>query len=169
MKYKKLRRWFKEIGLFVFIAIFFSVGVDLWRQQSIPVANAPNIIGKAIDGKSVDIFEISKEKPVIVYFWATWCPVCKFVSPTINLMNKVDSYEVIGISISSGTDERIKKYLEAHHYDFSNLNDLRGLKSKAWGIKVTPMIAIVKDGEIQFVTTGFTTPIGLLARIWFLK
>ncbi|EIK0773819.1 MULTISPECIES: protein disulfide oxidoreductase [Vibrio harveyi group] len=167
MKYKKLRRWLKEIGLFVFIAVVFSIGVDLWRQQSIPVANAPNIVGQSIDGKSVDIFEMSKEKPVIVYFWATWCPVCKFVSPTINLIDKMDSYEVIGVSISSGPDDRIAKFLESHHYDFSNLNDSRGLNARSWGILVTPTIAVVKGGQIQFVTTGFTTPIGLLARIWF--
>nr|WP_255199970.1 thioredoxin domain-containing protein [Vibrio diabolicus] len=73
----------------------------MWRQQSIPVANAPNIVGQSIDGKSVDIFEMIKEKSIIVYFWATWCPVCKFVSPTINLIDKMDSYEVIGVSISS--------------------------------------------------------------------
>ncbi|EIZ1172002.1 protein disulfide oxidoreductase [Vibrio vulnificus] len=166
MKHKKISHWLKEICVFVVIAIVFSIGLDLWRQQSIPLANAPNITGLSIDGESVDIFEMSKEKSVVVYFWATWCPVCKFVSPTLNWIDKFDSYEVIGVSIGSGHDERVARYLEAHHYDFSNLNDSRGAWSGSWGISVTPMIVVVKDGQIQFVTTGFTTPPGLLARIW---
>lgn len=37
----------------------------------------PSINLKTIDGKSVNTSELGFKGPVIISFWASWCPTCK--------------------------------------------------------------------------------------------
>lgn len=163
-KMSTAKYWIKECFFFVFIIMVFSVGMDLWRKQDMPISNAPPISGETLSGEEINVIEMSKEKPVIVYFWATWCSACKVVTPTINWFS--DMYQVVGIPIVSGDNKRVSAYLNAHEYDFININDPKGKISKEWGITVTPSILIINNGEVASVTTGVTTPWGLLGRLW---
>lgn len=131
-----------------------------------PAIEAPQISGVSNRGERIDVIEMSKEKPVVVYFWATWCVPCKFVSPTISWLSDSEDYDVVSVSIGSGSDERVSRFIDAHDYEFNNLNDSRGHLAKEWGVSVTPTIAFIKDGKIESVTTGITTPFGVLARAW---
>jgi protein-disulfide isomerase-like protein with CxxC motif len=51
-------------------------------------------------------------------------------------------------------------------YSFNNIDDPKGQLLTRWGVSVTPTIFIIKDGHVESITTGITTPPGLLARIW---
>lgn len=37
---------------------------------------APDFTVKTIDGKTVSLSQLSKDKPTVLYFFATWCPNC---------------------------------------------------------------------------------------------
>lgn len=165
-KKRTAKRLIKEILTYIVAFTVLSLAVDIWRKRDMPVLDAPQIVGVSNKGERIDVIEISKDKPVIIYFWATWCVPCKFVSPTISWLSGSDDYEVVGVSIGSGTNDRVSRFIDAHEYKFSNINDSRGLLGREWGISVTPTIVIVKDGKIESVTTGMTTPMGILARAW---
>ncbi len=100
----------------------------------------------------------------MVYFWATWCPACKFVSPSVSWLS--DYYEVVTVSGASGPQERVDQFMQAKGYQFNNINDPKSSIMQEWSISVTPTIYVLKDGEVSSITTGVTTPIGILARIW---
>lgn len=163
MMKRKLGRW-EETLLYILFAGLIMFAVDTWRTKDIPTFDVPPLAGITLSGERVNAIEMSKNEPVIVYFWATWCAACKFVTPTVNWFD--GEYQVIGVSLNSGGNERVKRYMKAKEYEFHNINDVRGDISKEWGIAVTPTIAIIKDGEIKSVTSGITTPIGLIARLW---
>lgn len=165
-KKRTAKRLIKEILTYIVAFTVLSLAVDFWRKRDMPVLDAPQIVGVSNKGERIDVIEISKDKPVIIYFWATWCVPCKFVSPTISWLSGSDDYEVVGVSIGSGANDRVSRFIDAHEYKFSNINDSRGLLGREWGISVTPTIVIVKDGKIESVTTGMTTPMGILARAW---
>ena len=168
MKKQRLKRsWIEESILYLLFAGVLVFAVDTWRTKDIPTFDVPHLAGNALSGQYLDVIEMSKDGPVIVYFWATWCAACKFVTPTFDWFG--NHYQVIGVSLNSGSDERVKRYMTAKDYTFNNINDLRGEISKQWGIAVTPTIAIIKDGEIKSVTSGITTPVGLIARLWMTK
>ncbi|WP_117232874.1 protein disulfide oxidoreductase [Vibrio maerlii] len=165
----KWKRRIREILFTLALITVLSFAMDVWRSQDMPQVELPEVQGFTTSGQVVDVITMSKEKPVLVYFWATWCPACKFVTPTVNWMSDSEHYSVVGIPISSGSDERVSRFLQAHDYQFENLNDPTGRISRQWGVSVTPTVVIVRNGEIHSATTGITTPPGLLARVWLAK
>ncbi|WP_039949004.1 protein disulfide oxidoreductase [Vibrio ichthyoenteri] len=160
--YRRLRKWAKELfGIIIIIGVV-SIVMDFYHGASMPSGVAPEIQAVALNGESIDVNALSHDKPVIVYFWATWCGACKWVSPTIDWF--AQDHQVVTVALSSGSDQRVKSYLEAKQHQFTVINDNSGRISRDWHLNVTPTIAIIKNGEIQFLTSGITTPWGLWLR-----
>jgi len=165
-KPSRLKKWGKELSGIVLIVAVVSYAMDFYYSANLPQGTAPPISGMTVQGEMIDAIEMSKSgEPVIVYFWATWCAACKFVSPTINQF--ANNHQVVSVALSSGSDERVKRFLGAKEYKFPVLNDSTGQISRDWKISVTPTIVIIKDGEIQHTSTGVTTPWGLWFRTLF--
>ncbi len=158
--------WLKEFCLALVIIAVASYAMDFYHSSSAPKGKAPEIQTVDINGNHIDVNALSKQGgTVIVYFWATWCGACKWVSPVIDWF--ANDHQVVTIALSSGDNARIQSYLDAKQYQFSVINDAQHPVSNEWGIRVTPTIAIVKDGEIKYLTSGITTPWGLWLRTRF--
>ncbi|PSW21887.1 protein disulfide oxidoreductase [Photobacterium sanctipauli] len=162
-KSSRLVRFAREAVLMMLIFIFFSTAVDIWRSQDMPKGDVPPLVMQTIQGETVDLIARSYEKPVLVYFWGTWCAVCRFVTPTINWLN--DDFDVVSIAVTSGDDRRLLGYLNHHGYDIATINDNKAKLMKQWGVSAVPSVVIVKDGEVSSITTGFSTPPGLWLRM----
>ena len=147
----------------VLVLIAVSTGLDVWRSQSMPQGAIPPLVAQSTTGEHIDLIARSHEKPVMVYFWGTWCSVCRFVSPTINWLD--GSYDVVSIAVNSGDNRRLNAYLGHHDYGFATVNDDRGSLMQQWGISAVPSVFIIKNGEVSSVTTGFSTPPGLWLRM----
>lgn len=163
----RLRKWMIELFLTVFFAGVVITGYNIYLQKDMPTGLSPQIIAQGLNGKRVDLLEQSKSKPVLVYFWASWCRVCQWTSPAVSKLSANDNYEVITVALSSGTDERIAAYLNAKGLEMPVINDDDGVISRNWAISVTPSFFIIRDGEIKSVSTGFITRFGLMARLYF--
>jgi len=161
----KAVRWIKEILKFTLIIMLFSIAIDAWRSREMPSTKMPSLSISTLEGDWVDIKKMSHDKPVLLYFWATWCPVCNFVSPSVNWLS--GSHQVVSVAITSGDDKRLGQYMAYKEYDFPVINDPKGKIGQAWGVAATPSIVIVKKGEISSITTGFTTPMGMWLRLYF--
>lgn len=161
----RLKKWSKELGLMMIVVVAISLLMDRYYSADMPDGDAPPIVATALSGETIDVIKASLEKPVIVYFWATWCGACRWVSPTINYF--ADQHTVVSVALSSGQDERVRQYMQAKQYQFSVLNDSTGHISRDWNIAVTPTIVIIKDGKIKSIATGITSPVGLWLRTLF--
>ena len=165
-KRKVKKSWGSRLRSILGYVVFFLVvgwGVDLWRAQELVSGKAPELTAVSVQGEEVDLLAMSQEKPVLVYFWATWCSVCSTVSPSVDFVS--NGYQVVTVALSSGPDERVQRYLGAKDYDFTVVNDEKGLISRQWGISVTPTLFVINKGEISSVTTGFTSPFGMWVRL----
>ena len=160
---KSIGKWVKEIFSYLLLFVIISWGVDYWRSQSMVSGNAPELVTISVQGEKIDLIALSKEKPVLVYFWATWCGVCTTVSPSVDFIS--EHYQVVTVALSSGEQSRVNQYLKAKDYQFNVVNDPKGLLSREWGVSVTPTLFVIDKGEIKSVTTGFTSPIGMWLRL----
>jgi thiol-disulfide isomerase/thioredoxin len=105
-------------------------------------------------------------KPIMIHFWATWCPVCKIEAPNIQRVSK--DYNVLTIASQSGSDEDIKKYLKDNNVDFKFINDYDNSYSEKFNITVFPTTLIYdKDKNLIFSDVGYTSTFGLYLRMWW--
>lgn len=154
------RRWVVDMAL-VLVVIF---GIHLWQTRDLPAGPAPELQGTMLDGKAMDLKDL-RGKPVLVHFWATWCPVCRTEEGSIDSL--AEDYSVLTIATGSGEVAEIEKYLAENDLDFPVLMDESGMKGVSWGIRGVPSSFVVDaDGQIRHVAVGYTTELGLRIRMW---
>ncbi|ABZ77826.1 alkyl hydroperoxide reductase/ Thiol specific antioxidant/ Mal allergen [Shewanella halifaxensis HAW-EB4] len=160
---RRLIGWVKQLLFMLVVLSVFSAALDIWRSRDLPKTALPNIQATTVQGQAVDLIAMSHEQPVLVYFWGSWCPVCNFVSPSVNMI--ADRYPVITVAMTSGTDEKLLKYLQHKGYDFAVVNDPSGELSQDWSMQLTPTLLVIKDGELAYYTSGFTSLPGMWWRM----
>lgn len=89
-------------------------------------------------------------KPMVVEFWATWCPPCRTSIPHLNEVYK--KYKDKGLVIVGITDEdnaTVRKFTKDNPIDYFPATDRNGKLSKEFGIQGIPHAVLVnKSGEI---------------------
>ncbi|WP_444898905.1 protein disulfide oxidoreductase [Microbulbifer sp. VAAC004] len=153
-----------KIVAFSMLAILVMAAVGYYQQRDLPKDTAPPLEGKTINGNLLNLKEMTTHGPVLIYFWGSWCPYCRIVSPKISELAR--EYQVLGIAMQSGDEDEVEKYMLRHNLKFPTINDPVGRISSRWGIKVTPtMIIVGNDGKIAWTTSGATTKLGLKLRM----
>jgi cytochrome c biogenesis protein CcmG, thiol:disulfide interchange protein DsbE len=129
-------------------AAFFGFGSD---------AKAPAVDFElpSLNGSMVRLSKFKGERPVLIYFWATWCPYCVAMRPDfIKLREKVgpSEMEILGINVG-GSDslERLKRYQEGHPVSWPILYDGDGKVMKAYKVQGIPLVVLVdKEGNVVY-------------------
>lgn len=158
---KKVYRWVVELTL---ILIVISA-VRFWIHRDIVSGTAPNINAPQLSGQHFDLSK-NTNRPILIHFWATWCPVCKLEQSTIE--NIAKDHAVITIAMQSGDNIEVSEFMQEEKLSFDVINDESGILSKTYNIRGVPVSFIVnKDNKIQFVEVGYTTELGLRMRLWW--
>lgn len=110
---------------------------------------------------------VQKDKPIIIHFWATWCPTCKIEASNIEKLSK--DYEVITIAIQSPHNDIIE-YLKDNDLTFNVVEDFDGGYLDKFKVKVFPTTFIYdKDMVLKFSEVGYTSTAGLYSRMALIK
>ncbi len=97
-------------------------------------------------------------KPIVLNFWASWCPPCKSEMPHFNKVYEETKDDVVFLMVDmvdgmQETEAKGKKYIEDNNFAFPVLFDTEESGAYAYGIRSIPTtIFINKDGNI---VTGF--------------
>ncbi|MGQ0539318.1 MAG: TlpA family protein disulfide reductase, partial [Gemmatimonadaceae bacterium] len=99
--------------------------------------SAPGAIVETLDGKSVDLKSYFGKVPVVIEFWATWCPNCKQLEPAFHSVAKkyAGKVRLLGVAVSVNQSvERVKAYADRHGLPLEVLYDRRGYASDAYEV-----------------------------------
>ena len=157
---RRLRRWFIE-GAILLLALYL---IHLWQTRDSIRGPAPALSAQLLSGAPFSL-ETPRDKPLLIYFWATWCPVCKLTSGNIDALT--DSHQVVSVAMQSGDAAEIGAYLREKGLRFPVIADPQGRISKAWRVKGVPTVYFVDtNGDIRFVSVGYISTLGIKARLW---
>lgn len=159
-----LKVWGKRVLTLLFFVVLI-MGIRAWQQRDMPSGLAPALRGVLLDGRTYAL-PTKPARPVLVHFWATWCPVCRAEQDSINTIAH-DHPDTITIAMQSGSSASVSHHLETEGLAFPVINDPDGTLSSAWGVHAVPASFILSpDGQIRFIEVGYTTGIGLRLRLW---
>ena len=163
-KFSRWTGWLLKILAYLVVVSIIMLAVDWYRSADVSTAIPDNSSTlRTLDGNTVSIVEQSYQAPVLLYFWATWCPYCEVVSPMVTSV--AEDHQVLTIAFSSGTDSAVSTFAAEQSYQFPIVNDETGVLARRWGVSVTPTLLVVRNGEVSSVTTGLTTSLGMRARL----
>ncbi|WP_426008527.1 protein disulfide oxidoreductase [Aeromonas salmonicida] len=159
----RLRRWGKEALWLLLFGVVISTALDFWRSPALPEGN-PLPALTLQDGTTADLQAMSRDKPLLVYYWASWCAVCRFTTPTVEQLWQ-DGENVLTVALRSGNTQQLSKGMGKKGLTFPTHNDERGDLAARWQVSVTPSFLIVKDGKVVSTTTGWSSGLGLKLRL----
>jgi thiol-disulfide isomerase/thioredoxin len=156
----KALSWGKDLALLVGAV----AAIHLYQTRGVPSGAAPAIESVGLDGKKLSLAAY-RGKPVLVHFWATWCGVCKEEEPGI--VDLAQDHPVLSVAVQSGDFDKVGAYAQAHHLPYPVVNDMAGEFSQAYGVHAFPTSVILDgQGHVKFAEVGFTSELGLRARMW---
>ena len=98
-----------------------------------------------------------KGKPLIVNFWATWCPPCRAEMPSFNrAWAKVKDKGVNMLAINIGEDPNaVFNFIREYPIDFRVLLDQQSNQLKNWQMQGLPTTFILNyKGEVVYQAIG---------------
>ena len=123
----------------------------------IPVGETPPAVTiQDLDGDAVDLGMWIGKRPVIVEFWATWCPVCAELLPRMEAarMKYGDRVEFLVVAVAvNQSPNTVRRHLSRHPMPFTFLWDVNGNATRAFQAPATSYVVIL-DGQGTVVYTG---------------
>lgn len=120
--------------------------------------NAPDFTLRTPAGEDVSLASL-QGKPVIINFWASWCPPCRAEMPAME--SAYQAYQSQGITIlainAANQDNRQEAldFITNNHLSFTVLFDLDGSVSSLYGVRSLPSTFFVDArGVIREVVIG---------------
>ena len=159
----KILHYIKEIIIFTIVITLFANAISYYKSSDLNKSDLPRIEATLLNGTH---YTIEAKKPLLIHFWATWCPTCKLEIDNIQRVS--EDYEVVTIAVQSGTNEEIQKYLLDKELTLQVINDSNGMLAKKFNIAGYPTTFIYDEkGKLTFSEVGYTSSLGLYLRMWW--
>src|ERR1041385_1104815 len=111
---------------------------------------------ESLTGDSVPLSQWVGKKPVILEFWATWCPICAELLPRMEAAQKKYgdrvAFLVVAVAVNQSKNT-VRRHVEREPMPFTFLWDGNGAAVRAFQAPSTSYIAVL-DAKGKVVYTG---------------
>jgi peroxiredoxin len=162
-------RWWSRwaIDLALFGGLLFAI---TWYQGRTLVDTGekiPSTTLQSTDGEPRSLADPNAER-TLVYLWAPWCGVCSAETGTLNRAQPWfgDNVAVRSVVFDYRDPEHARRSAEQKGTQFPVLLGTNALRERL-SIDAFPTFYVLSDeGRVLRSTKGYTTTLGLLARVW---
>jgi peroxiredoxin len=95
---------------------------------------------------------------VLLTFWATWCPPCQTVIPSMEALYqsyKAHGFEVVAVASDGQGVEAIQPFVTQHYLSFTTLLDASGQVTRLYGVTSLPTTYLLdREGRLVSVAIG---------------
>lgn len=117
---------------------------------------APDFVLTAPDGSRHSLVEM-RGKPVIVNFWATWCPPCRAEMPSMQrAWEQIKDDGILMLAVNVGEDaQTISQFTSEVPVDFPLPMDLDSKVTQRWPMRGLPTTFVVDpEGRLVYKAQG---------------
>lgn len=119
---------------------------------------APAAKLETLDGKPADLSQFIGKGPVVIEFWATWCPSCKELEPAMLAAQKkfAGKVQFVGVAVSvNESPELVRRYTQKHGLAGAQFYDRKGVAIDAYDVPATSFVVVVgKNGKVVYSGLG---------------
>ena len=146
--------WLLAIGLTAVVPTI-SSAQDMGIEKG---SMGPSAKLHTLDGKEADLGQYVGKTPVLIEFWATWCPNCKELEPAMMAAAKKygDKVKFVFVAVSvNESPEKVKAFLEKHALPGDQYFDTRGNATGAYDVPATSYVVVLdKSGKVVYTGLG---------------
>jgi len=145
---------FKILSIFFLLLYFSSFGLINAQETFL----APEFKLHDLNDKEFSLSSYKDKKPVLLFFWTTWCPLCR---SQIKLLNRKypqlsqENLEILCINVGE-SKEKIESFLKKNYLAWPVLLDENMLVAYTFDIVGLPTYVLIdKEGYIVFIDNYF--------------
>ena len=155
--------WVKQHGIWL-VLVGLLAGMGFFQTRGLVSGAPPAIQGNSLDGKAFDLTHLSG-RPSIIYFWASWCAVCKAMQGNVQAV--ATDHPIITLALKSGDAAEVREYMRKEKFSVPVILDESGEMAQRYGIRGVPTVFFLDaGGNISFTASGYTSEAGLRFRLW---
>lgn len=132
-----------------------DLGIELGRP-------APAAALEMLDGTPTDLSRWVGREPVLLEFWATWCPSCEELAPYMKSMHARYGRRVrfVNVAVSMRqSPERVRRFVAKHRIPGEHVFDRKGNASGAYDVPATSYVVVVdRAGRVVYTGLGGKQP-----------
>lgn len=133
---------------------YFSKVMELLGRKDLSVAEDFQLT-EVTRGMPVRLNDYRGKRPVLLYFWAIWCPACQSVKKELAEFRRKtpeERLEILAINVGSGDSlDRLERYQKAHPVPFPVLYDDGSRVTESYGVQGIPLFVLVdRNGRIVY-------------------
>ncbi|MCJ7732949.1 MAG: TlpA family protein disulfide reductase [Anaerolineales bacterium] len=171
--YLSARKTFYSVALLlagVFWIWFSRLPISAGFQTSIEAPQngfqAPGFTLSTLEGKELDLEDL-RGNPIILNFWASWCPPCRAEMPDFQQTYQEFQETDLQIIAINATDQDSLKgmmaFVNQHNLKFPIILDSTGETSQAYHVHSLPTSYFIdREGRIKDIIVGGPIPLSLL-------
>ena len=144
---------------------------EISESESISnVQSAPDFTFLNAEGEEVRIADLTG-KPILINFWATWCPPCKAELPYFEKAYTEYGEEIqfLMMNVTDGVRDTVdsaKQFQEENGYQFPLYFDTKGEGAKAYTLMSIPLTVFINaEGELTYQHIGAMTEEDLFSML----
>ncbi|GGF83263.1 TlpA family protein disulfide reductase [Alteromonas lipolytica] len=133
------------------------------QEQQRTSPQAPEFEFVSLRGETFTFPASQNAKPTLLYFWATWCPYCKKVTPKVVNLHKQYGDVIDVLAVNVGINDSVanaNRYINDYAMTFPVAYDHDNHISQAYGVLGTPVFVIVSQSG-QLLYRGHRYPEGI--------
>ncbi|VAX13238.1 hypothetical protein MNBD_GAMMA24-1175 [hydrothermal vent metagenome] len=153
-----MKLWWLKFGLLIVLAMS-ALTIRAEQPQLTPLPEkklAPPLVLMDIEGVKHDIRDY-RGRPVIINFWATWCPPCRRELPSMNrAWKKIKAEGIVMLAVGVGEDvDSVVDFMTDYPIDFTVLLDKQAEVSAHWPVDALPTTFVLdKEGRLVYQAIG---------------
>ncbi|MCB0736128.1 MAG: TlpA family protein disulfide reductase [Bacteroidetes bacterium] len=166
-EYRKEHTTYLLTSTGVFVWLFLMLGYFLKPAQNESIGNVA-FLNEASMLNNENAVDLSTKKPIILNFWATWCPPCRAEMPDLQEFfieyPEAQFYTVNNTASEKNGVDGVRNFMNKNQYTFPVILDYNNQLTNQFGVSAFPTTIVVNaDGIV------LNRQVGVVSKSWLSK